>query len=359
MTSPRPNPTNRYERAKIWLRDNLFGTFWNSFQTFLAILFLSFVVYKIIDWVIIGAVFGQNGIETCKAQDGYNSAPNACWIVIKEYLTKIIFGFYPEEHYWRAAIAMIILPVSLFSLFGKLNFARSVILTALIVFIARTLVFGGFGLEEVSPTYIGGTLLPIAFGFPLMFASLSLGFLLFFGLQFAFAPTRWLVVGIMAIGKFIPVFVLMYACVTISVLALSPGIFPDIFTLLAFALALPTAVAIGEVFHKNYGLFPEELAVQSTSLGFSKWQSIIRIQLPYAYQKSHADIFDAFAELFKNMSLVNLIGLLGPLGLAQVINGDLNWVAVRFEFYFTIAFFYWVFSFTLRRIATYFGQREF
>ena len=357
MFSPRPNPTTRHERARYWLRKNLFGTFWNSLGTIVATLFILFVVYKFVDLAIIAAVIGQNGVETCRASEGYNTAPHACWIVIKSHLTRFIFGFYPEEHYWRAVAVMIILPLSLSSLFTKLNFVRSLFLTVIVVFVARFLVLGGFGLEGVPLVKIGGALLPIAYGFPLMYISLSLGFLLFFGLQFAIAPIRWMAVGISAIGKYIPLIVLMYSSVTLSILSLSPGVNPDIITRLAPVLILPTAVTISETLHKRFGLYPKALKEQSTSLGLSQWQSITRLQLPHSYLKSRADIFDAFAELFKNMSLINLIGLLGPIGFAQIINGDEEWVSVRFEFYFTIAVFYWVFSFTLRCIGEYFRNK--
>ena len=88
----KPAPSGSKGIAK-WVKDNLFPSVTSSILTILSILLLCYVLPPLLDWMIFDATWSGTKEEITK--DG------ARWIFIYEKFNQFIYGFYPEELYWR------------------------------------------------------------------------------------------------------------------------------------------------------------------------------------------------------------------------------------------------------------------
>ena len=90
-----------------WMRTNLFSSPANSIATIVAIVFVAWVIWSIIDWLIFDAVFTGENREACLGSpDG--GPPGACWAFIKAKFSQFIYGRYPIDERWRVDIVFLL-----------------------------------------------------------------------------------------------------------------------------------------------------------------------------------------------------------------------------------------------------------
>ncbi len=96
----------RLRRASGWARANLFSSIGNTLVT-LALALLALRLFAgFVDWAIIRAVWVAPNMRACQAANG---GDGACWAFIREKWRFILFGRYPYEEQWRAALTAAIL----------------------------------------------------------------------------------------------------------------------------------------------------------------------------------------------------------------------------------------------------------
>ncbi len=112
MLPPQEAPIG--ERGAIkWLRDNLFSGPLNSLLTILGLLVVFYLVKLSLPWWL-NSVWNANSLGECRdivAAAGGESG--ACWAVIKARWHQYIFGFYPQDAYWRPVLAFGLMFVAL------------------------------------------------------------------------------------------------------------------------------------------------------------------------------------------------------------------------------------------------------
>ena len=81
------------------------------------------------------------------------------------------------------------------------------------------------------------------------------------------------------------------------------------------------------------------------------------IILPQALKISIPGIVNTFIGLFKDTTLVVVIGLLDPLGLLAPITADQNWNGIVWELYGFIALFFFIFCFLMSRYSMHLERR--
>ena len=149
------------DRINKSINSNLF----NSVLT----LFIIFVLIKYIpptlNWFIFDADFAGSTKQDCTS-DG------ACWVFVKVWLKRFMYGMYPDAEQWRINVAFIILLASFgFIFLLPQKFKKYIIIYLLFIYpiIALNLISGGvFGLEWVETGAWGGlslTLIVSAFAF--------------------------------------------------------------------------------------------------------------------------------------------------------------------------------------------------
>jgi general L-amino acid transport system permease protein len=83
----------------------------------------------------------------------------------------------------------------------------------------------------------------------------------------------------------------------------------------------------------------------SMALGMGYWRRTILIILPQALKISIPSIVNTFIALFKDTSLVSIIGLLDLLKMAQNSSRSLDWNGYDIEGYLFAGFVFWIFCF--------------
>jgi len=95
------------------------------------------------------------------------------------------------------------------------------------------------------------------------------------------------------------------------------------------------------------------------AMGLKGWQSMILIVLPQALRAVIPAIVGQFISLFKDTTLVSIIGLLDFLRIAESVANNANWLGLWYELLAFTALVYWVFTYSMsyvsRRIETSLG----
>ena len=75
--------------------------------------------------------------------------------------------------------------------------------------------------------------------------------------------------------------------------------------------------------------------------------------MPQALKISIPGIVSTFIGLFKDMTLVSIIGLLDPLGLSTNIRADMAWNGILWELYGFVGLIFFIFCFSMSRYSMY------
>ena len=93
------------------------------------------------------------------------------------------------------------------------------------------------------------------------------------------------------------------------------------------------------------------------ALGLDYWKSQRLIIMPQALKISIPGIVSTFIGLFKDTTLVMIIGLLDPLGVSNAIRGKAEWQGIIWELYGFIALLFFIFTFSMSRYSMYLERR--
>jgi general L-amino acid transport system permease protein len=121
------------------------------------------------------------------------------------------------------------------------------------------------------------------------------------------------------------------------------------------AVTLFSAAYLAENVRGGLQSIPKGQIEAARALGLNVFQTTLLITLPQALRAVVPVLVGQFIALFKDTSLVVIIGLVDLLGAAQNIVGQPQWLGtpggVWRETFLVIAAIYWVFSFTMSRIS--------
>ncbi|MEP5151371.1 amino acid ABC transporter permease [Planktotalea sp.] len=93
-----------------WLRSNLFPNAFSSILTIVALYFIYKIVSGAFPWFANG-VWDTPSLAACR--EVLQGTVGGCFSVLTERWNQLLFGFtYPEEHYWRPALAFVLLSVA-------------------------------------------------------------------------------------------------------------------------------------------------------------------------------------------------------------------------------------------------------
>ena len=163
-----------------WSRTNLFSNWYNSLLSLIIIFAVIKFIPPLLNWLFFDATFKGSSKAECYG-DG------ACWIFIKVWFKKFIYGLYPENQVWRINLAFLILIFSVItSIFVKPIIRRYIIIFLIFIFPFLAIwLMGGFAIDieslEIYIPYFGRELI-LEFG-----EDLSLTFIMaIFAMLFCF-----------------------------------------------------------------------------------------------------------------------------------------------------------------------------
>ena len=333
-----------------WIRKNLLSSWTNAILTFIGLWGMWTILPPFYEWAFSDAVFTASDRAECQSLgDG------ACWAFISERFKIFIYGFYPEPERWRAILAFVLMFVAIGPLlFDKFPYrGKAMLFSIAYPFIAAWLLLGGFGLNPVGTDEFGGMLLNIIVGVTGIAFSLPIGIVLALGRASQLPAVRIICVAFIEFIRGVPLITLLFLASTMLSYFLPPGTSFDLLMRVLIMVTLFASGYMAEVVRGGLQAIPRGQYEAADSMGLKYWQSMRLIVLPQALKISIPGIVNTFIGLFKDTTLVIIIGLLDMLGMGRASLADAKWAGLSSEVYFSIAVFFFLFCFAMSRYSLY------
>ncbi|MCP4073462.1 MAG: amino acid ABC transporter permease [Hyphomicrobiales bacterium] len=402
-----------------WLKKNLFYSIGSSLATLLTVAVIGWLLYGLLKWLAVPTWAAQS-LSDCRSiiaelARGENNA-GACWGVIRDRGIQLTFGFYPPEHFWRPILAFtFLLPALAPILFAEKVPGRLIWFSALYPFLMPWLLWGGsvwvplgviagfavgylgfrisnglntlfriaicliaalawwiyakehldtvmssvgtIDLTPVKSRNFGGFMLSLTIGVVAIGSSLPLGILLALGRQSDLVLIKVLCVGFIEIIRGVPLITLLFVASTLLNIFLPPGTEFDIIMRVIIMATLFASAYMAEVIRGGLAALPRGQYEAAEALGLDYWKAQRLIIMPQALKVSIPGIVSTFIALFKDTTLVSVIGLLDPLGLTTAIRANQEWAGIVWELYGFIALLFMIVTFSMSRFSMYLERK--
>jgi general L-amino acid transport system permease protein len=335
-----------------WLRQNFFGSWVSTLFTLLLLYLLWKGVPPIIDWAFLDAVWRPDA-KACREAEG------ACWGFIAEKHRFILFGTYPYEQHWRPGLASVIL-IGLWVFSAIRLFWKWWLLLVWLfgLFIIGGLMWGGaFGLPYVENERWGGlilTLLLSTFGVALAF---PLSIVLALGRRSDMPVIRALCVGYIELIRGVPLISVLFMASVMLPLFLPSGVTIDKMVRAQLAIVMFAAAYLAEVIRGGLQAIPKGQYDAAHALALPYWRRTWLIILPQALRISVPPLVNTFIALFKDTSLVLIIGLFDLLSTIKISLTEPAWNGFGIEAYVFASLVYFAFCFAMSRYSKSFERK--
>lgn len=336
-----------------WMRENLFSSFFNGFLTFASLAFLYFTIPPLLNWMLFDAAFGDTRASCA-------DAAGACWSVVIARWDQLMYGFYPEAEHWRPNLAFCLLLIALY--YGLYDGApgRKYGLTfcAAFPFIAYWLLYGGFGgLPFVESARWGGLLLTITMGVTGIAVSIPLGVLLALGRRSEMPVISAMCVVFIEYIRGVPLICILFFSNIALPLFLPEGVTIDGYLRAVVGMCLFASGYMAEVIRGGLQAIPRGQYEAGDALGMGYWKTTAFIVLPQALKISIPGVVNTSIALYKETTLVALVGIFDLLGVSRAIVADQEWLGLDVDLYVFIAVGFFIFCFSMSRYSLWLEKR--
>ena len=331
-------------RAYDWLRRNLFSSVSNTILTIVVLVFLWLVIPPFFDWMIGDATIAGATKAACTG-DG------ACWTFIRLRLHLFLWGHYPDDQLWRVAVAALLLVGFSIPVLRDGTKSRGLwLLLLLLVFpvLAGILLAGGVpGLPQVDTDQWGGLMLDVIISFVTVAGALPFGILLALGRRSELGVIKFLSVGFIELWRGVPLLTVIFMSAVMVPLFLPHGVSIDRLIRAMVAFTLFNAAYMAETVRGGLQGVPVGQEEAAYSVGLRWWQVQLFVVLPQALRIVVPGIVNNIVDLFKDTSLVTIIGLVDLLGGAEQALKDPAWPGLAKEAYVFTALVFFVCCFAM------------
>jgi len=343
-----------------WIRHNLLSSTTNIAITVVTIYMLYVILPPLLNWFFFDAVLFADSRDDCRAiAKAAGDELGACWAFIGKRFQLFVYGFYPEAERWRVNLSFIMMLAALVPvLFDNVPNRKQGLWYSLIApFVIGWLLLGGMGLEPVSTDKFGGFLLTLVIGVTGIVGSLPLGIALALGRQSDMPALRMICVAFIEFIRGVPLITLLFVASTMLNYFLPPGTTFDLLLRVLIMVTLFSAAYLAEVVRGGLQAIPKGQIEAADSMGLKYWQSMRLIILPQALKISIPGIVNTFIGLYKDTTLVIIIGLFDPLGMGRASLADTKWQGLSTEIYVFVALFFFVSCFSMARYSLYLEKK--
>ncbi|MGB5639523.1 MAG: amino acid ABC transporter permease [Sedimenticolaceae bacterium] len=331
-----------------WLRTNLFSSWPNAILTVAAAFVIFATLPPLIEWAFIKADWVGDSRDAC-------TSGGACWVFVGVRFNQFMYGLYPEAEYWRINLAAVLIVVLMVPLFiGRFRWKLQLGLFNLVGYpiIVFFLFSGGvFGLEYVETSRWGGLTLTLVLASVGMAASFPLGVLLALGRRSTMPIVKSVSVVFIEFWRGVPLITVLFMSSVMLPLFLPEGTHFDKLLRAMIGISLFQSAYMAEVVRGGLQAIPKGQYEAAQALGLSFWKSMGLIIMPQALKLVIPGIVNTFIALFKDTTLVLIIGLFDMLAMIEAALADPNWLGYSVEGLTFAAFVYWVFCFSMSRYS--------
>jgi len=379
-----------------WIRDNLFSGLFNSVLTVVLFPAVIYLIYLVLNWVLAGAD----------------------WRAVYEFPLLYAVGQYPREEIWRVGVLLsglflllgiswgrwggllrsialasgslflllAILPVQHEALTMNMRvYLGSIIITILLGYlignktpiknyiiiagwfvipVVGLVLLAGFEtsarLPAVQTTLWGGLLVTFLLAAGGIVLSFPLGVALAFGRRSSLPVVSGFSTVFIEVIRGVPLVTILFMFSIILALFLPVESRIDRLVRALMAVTVFSAAYAAENVRGGLQSVPLGQIEAAKALGMGNFKTTVFIVLPQALRAVLPAIVGQFIALFKDTTLVVIIGINDFLGIGRsIINSDPEFVQLRTEVYIFMALVYWIFSYLMsmasRRIESAMG----
>lgn len=373
-----PKPPRHVKGPREWLRQNLFNTWYNIIITLASLGFILFVAKGVLTWGL----------------------TEARWGVIPANLQLILMGSYPRDQIWRiwtviyllsALLAMsagiwggivrkfaiilggvwllcAILPFQLatrgwflgivvsiavfyFLARNRSNWHRWVMIGWIISFPIIMIVLRGFGENAVLTSNWGGLLLTLILAIVGIVASFPIGVFLALCRQSRLPAIRWISTAYIETVRGVPLITILFMG-SVLIPIFMPELNIDQVVRMMIGITFFSGAYMAENVRGGLQAIPRGQHEAAQALGLNYPKTMFFIVLPQALRSVIPAIVGQFISLFKDTSLVSIIGLIDLLGVAKSITANREWLGLQAEVYLFAAVIYFIFSYSMSYVST-------
>ena len=336
----------------LWMRENLFSSWTNTALTLLALWLIYQFAAAVLGWAVLDATWqGRDGSDCTRADAG------ACWPFVNAWFGQFMYGRYPEPERWRvnltylaavAGLAPLMIPQVPHKLWSTLY------LLAVFPVLAVVLLSGGvFGLGHVPTDLWGGLLVTLVIASTGIAAALPIGILLALGRRSEMPVVRWLSIGFIEIVRGVPLITVLFMASVMLPLFLPERWTIDKLVRALIMVALFSAAYLAEVVRGGLQAIPRGQFEAADAIGLSYAQKMGLIVLPQALKLVIPGIVGTCIGLFKDTSLVLIVGIFDLLGMAQAASSSPAWLSpsTPMTAYVVAGAIFWIFCFAMSRYS--------
>jgi len=340
-----------------WLRQNLLSTPFNIVLTILIALLLAWVIPDLIKFLFIDAVWTGEDRDACREIVQHRTI-GACWPFVWERWSYFVYGSYPIPERWRVDVFFAMLAIGVVWMLWLEAPRRGI--GALYFFIVLPVCsfilltgWSAIGLEPVDTVLWGGILVTIVVASVGIVASLPLGILLALGRRSRMPAVRLFSVIFIEFVRGVPLVTVLFMASVMLPLFVPEQLSPDKLVRALVGIALFASAYMAEVVRAGLQAIPKGQFEGAMAVGLGYWQMMGLIVLPQALKITIPNIVNTCIGLFKDTTLVFIVGIFDFLQTVEVSRIDPKWATpvTSATGYAVAAIFYLIFCYAMSRYA--------
>src|SRR5688572_7148644 len=216
-----------------------------------------------------------------------------------------------------------------------------------------------FGLAPVETPLWGGLLVTLVVSYVGIVASLPLGILLALGRRSKMPIVRTFCIAFIELWRGVPLITVLFMASVMLPLFLPPGANFDKLMRALIGVALFASAYMAEVVRAGLQAIPKGQYEAAMALGLGYWQTMRLIILPQALKITIPNIVNTYIGLFKDTTLVFVVGIFDFLRTIEAARADPDWATpvTSTTGYAFAAIFYLIFCYGLSRYARFVDAR--
>ena len=330
------------------LNKNINSNWFNALLSLLIIFVLIQNIPPLLNWLFFDANFVGETKEEC-------TGSGACWIFIKIWFPRFIYGLYPNAEIWRINLSFLML-IGLVTtgFFVPLKIKKYIIIFLLFVFpfIAINLISGGnFGLEWVETTAWGGLSLTFIISIFALLFCFPVGMFLALGRRSSAPVIRYSSIGFIEFWRGVPLITVLFMASVMMPMFLPDGTYMDKLVRVIIAITLFEAAYMAEVIRGGLQALPRGQYDAGKSLGMGYWRMHLLVILPQALKLVIPGIANTFLALVKDTPLILVVGLLELVGMIDMAKSNPDWLGFATEGYIFAGVVFWIICFNMSRYS--------
>lgn len=220
-----------------------------------------------------------------------------------------------------------------------------------VLYLAALALASRWSLGEVPTRYWGGLFLTLVIsGIGITF-SLPAGVMLALGRRSHMPFISLVSTAFIELFRSVPLITILFMFNTMLPLFLPVGVEVNRLVRAIVAVCLFAAAYMAEIVRGGLQAIPRGQYEAAAAVGLGFWQSTALVIMPQALKIMIPTIVGNFIGLFKDTTLVSIIGLFDLLSMARAVGEDTTWLGLFLEPFFFITLIYFVFCFLMSQYS--------